>query len=91
MATGQFQTTFKPVPPAKGSFPLDRSGECKHLKQAFMKCLRKNGFDNSLCREESKNYLVCRMEKNLMQQETMSQLGYKDLEENNHSSTASQT
>ena len=68
-------------PPLKGSFPLDRKGECKDLKEIFMKCLKRNRNDNSKCRIESKNYLVCRMDKNLMEKEPLHQIGYRDLED----------
>ena len=69
------------TPPLKGSFPLDRKGECKHLKEIFMKCLRQNKQDNSKCRIESKNYLVCRMDNNLMEKEPLSQIGFRDLDD----------
>uniref|UniRef100_A0A4W3IVZ0 Cytochrome P450, family 2, subfamily K, polypeptide 8 n=1 Tax=Callorhinchus milii TaxID=7868 RepID=A0A4W3IVZ0_CALMI len=39
------------------------AGECKTIKEKFMKCLRENKFDNSLCREVSKEYLECRMDR----------------------------
>ncbi|XP_075421295.1 cytochrome c oxidase assembly protein COX19 [Ascaphus truei] len=55
--------TFKPRPPDKGSFPLDHLGECKPFKEIFMKCLRENRFQSGLCREQSKEYLECRMER----------------------------
>ncbi|KAF5929351.1 hypothetical protein HPG69_009316, partial [Diceros bicornis minor] len=38
-------------------------GECKSFKEKFMKCLRDNNFENALCRNESKEYLECRMER----------------------------
>nr|XP_020737990.1 cytochrome c oxidase assembly protein COX19 isoform X2 [Odocoileus virginianus texanus] len=55
--------SFQPRPPDKGSFPLDHFGECKSFKEKFMKCLRDNNFENTLCRNESKEYLECRMER----------------------------
>ncbi|XP_023411666.1 cytochrome c oxidase assembly protein COX19 isoform X1 [Loxodonta africana] len=55
--------SFQPRPPDKGSFPLDHFGECKSFKEKFMKCLRDNNFENSLCRNESKEYLECRMDR----------------------------
>ncbi|KAJ8283595.1 hypothetical protein COCON_G00024450 [Conger conger] len=71
--------TFKPRAPDKGSFPLDHFGECKLFKEKFMKCLRGNGYDNSLCRQQSKEYLECRMERQLMAKEPLEKLGFKDL------------
>ncbi|KAB1263474.1 Cytochrome c oxidase assembly protein COX19 [Camelus dromedarius] len=41
-------------------------GECKSFKEKFMKCLRDNNFENALCRNESKEYLECRMERQAM-------------------------
>ncbi|XP_029804492.1 cytochrome c oxidase assembly protein COX19 isoform X1 [Suricata suricatta] len=55
--------SFQPRPPDKGSFPLDHFGECKSFKEKFMKCLRDNRFENALCRNESKDYLECRMQR----------------------------
>nr|XP_020834345.1 cytochrome c oxidase assembly protein COX19 isoform X4 [Phascolarctos cinereus] len=57
--------SFQPRPPDKGSFPLDHFGECKAFKEKFLKCLRDNNFENTLCRNESKEYLECRMERYL--------------------------
>ncbi|XP_051856583.1 cytochrome c oxidase assembly protein COX19 [Antechinus flavipes] len=71
--------SFQPRPPDKGSFPLDHFGECKAFKEKFMKCLRDNNFENALCRNESKEYLECRMERQLMAQESLEKLGFKDL------------
>ncbi|XP_027730688.1 cytochrome c oxidase assembly protein COX19 [Vombatus ursinus] len=71
--------SFQPRPPEKGSFPLDHFGECKAFKEKFMKCLRDNNFENTLCRNESKEYLECRMERQLMAQESLEKLGFKDL------------
>uniref|UniRef100_A0A8C0QHH4 Cytochrome c oxidase assembly protein COX19 n=1 Tax=Canis lupus familiaris TaxID=9615 RepID=A0A8C0QHH4_CANLF len=71
--------TFQPRPPDKGSFPLDHFGECKSFKEKFMKCLRDSKFENALCRKESKAYLECRMERQLMAQEPLEKLGFGDL------------
>jgi len=37
-------------------------GECKKTMLEYMVCLQKNNQENTLCRQESKNYLKCRME-----------------------------
>ncbi|XP_042196906.1 cytochrome c oxidase assembly protein COX19 [Callorhinchus milii] len=71
--------TFRPRNPDRGAFPLDHQGECKTIKEKFMKCLRENKFDNSLCREVSKEYLECRMDRQLMTKEPLEKLGFKDL------------
>ena len=70
---------FVPVAPDKGSFPLDHDGECKRFHLEYMICLNKNRGVNSACREASKNYLGCRMDKGLMKREGWDTLGYSDL------------
>ncbi|GCB83182.1 hypothetical protein scyTo_0023829, partial [Scyliorhinus torazame] len=57
--------------------------ECRKFKEKFMKCLRESKFDNSLCREQSKEYLECRMERQLMTKEPLEKLGFKDLLDSN--------
>lgn len=79
MATSTFgQKKFIPTPPEKGSFPLDHEGQCKRVMIKYMACLRANNSDNSLCREESRNYLQCRMDNNLMVKEEWNKLGFKE-------------
>ncbi|XP_059386201.1 cytochrome c oxidase assembly protein COX19 [Carassius carassius] len=73
--------TFRPRPPDKGAFPLDHFGECKSFKETYMRCLRDNHFDNSSCRGESKEYLECRMDRQLMAKEPFEKLGFKDFME----------
>lgn len=74
---------FVPTAPDKGSFPLDHEGECKKFYLRFMICLSDNNNQNSACREESKAYLSCRMDKNLMAKENWDRLGFADLEGDN--------
>lgn len=71
--------SFQPRPPDKGSFPLDHFGECEHFKERFLKCLRDRRFENALCRNESRDYLQCRMDRQLMAQEPLEKLGFGDL------------
>ncbi|XP_072167696.1 cytochrome c oxidase assembly protein COX19-like [Diadema setosum] len=73
--------SFKPRPPDKGSFPLDHEGECKKFKELFMDCLREKNHDSHKCRLESKDYLECRMERDLMKREPLAKLGFADMEE----------
>uniref|UniRef100_A0A2K6KP44 CHCH domain-containing protein n=1 Tax=Rhinopithecus bieti TaxID=61621 RepID=A0A2K6KP44_RHIBE len=51
----------------------------EYFKEKFMKCLYDNHFENALCRNESKEYLECRMERKLMLQEPLEKLGFGDL------------
>ncbi|OWF45060.1 cytochrome c oxidase assembly protein COX19-like [Mizuhopecten yessoensis] len=66
-------------PPDKGSFPLDREGECTSKMSKYMTCLKQHKQDNDKCRLPAKDYLECRMNNNLMAKESWSKLGYKDL------------
>lgn len=72
------QKRFTPVAPDKGSFPLDHESLCKSQMIAYMKCLRTNTDDSTVCRNEAKDYLQCRMENNLMAQEEWKSLGYRE-------------
>ncbi|XP_067144016.1 cytochrome c oxidase assembly protein COX19-like [Centruroides vittatus] len=76
--SGFGQKTFKPVPPEKGSFPLDHEGECKKPMLEYLLCLHQNDGDNSMCRLIAKEYLQCRMDKDLMKKEEWSKLGFND-------------
>ena len=57
------QRQAAPRPPEKGSFPLDHDGECTVPMQIYLECMKKARNDNSRCREESKHYLECRMDR----------------------------
>lgn len=75
MTFGQKQ--FIPTPPEKGSFPLDHEGMCRLSMTKYMKCLFNNDNNNSMCRDEAKDYLACRMNNNLMAKEEWSKLGFR--------------
>ncbi|XP_076246169.1 uncharacterized protein LOC143186390 [Calliopsis andreniformis] len=72
------QKTFTPVPPEKGSFPLDHEGVCKEIMIEYMRCLTENKNQNTRCRKFAKDYLACRMDNQLMSREEWSTLGYAD-------------
>lgn len=74
------QKVFTPKAPDKGSFPLDHEGECKRFMLKYLLCLNENNSDNSVCRNLSKDYLNCRMEKELMTKEEWSKLGFEEKE-----------
>ncbi|GFO47489.1 cytochrome c oxidase assembly protein cox19 [Plakobranchus ocellatus] len=73
-----FSSKSNAKPPQKGSFPLDHDGECKEFMIKYMQCLRINKKDASKCRQESKEYLHCRMESNLMLKEDWKKLGFSN-------------
>ncbi|KAL1927032.1 hypothetical protein VTP01DRAFT_5362 [Rhizomucor pusillus] len=67
------------APPLLGSFPLDHEGECKDFMLDYVKCLKENKNNNGACREKSRAYLQCRMDKGLMAKDDMRNLGFADL------------
>ncbi|XP_050874125.1 uncharacterized protein LOC127076500 isoform X2 [Lathyrus oleraceus] len=54
---------LRPVPPEKGVFPLDHMHLCDLDKKEYLNCLKTAGSKSEVCREFSKKYLQCRMEK----------------------------
>jgi cytochrome c oxidase assembly protein subunit 19 len=60
---GGSQKQGPPRPPEKGSFPLDHDGECTAAMTEYLNCMKKARNDNSVCREQSKRYLECRMDR----------------------------
>jgi cytochrome c oxidase assembly protein subunit 19 len=69
---------FKGSPPEKGTFPLDHDGECKAPYLRYMVCLSDNKNSASICRQETKDYLDCRMQRGLMLKDDWKNLGFKD-------------
>jgi len=62
--------------------PADEElGECKDFMKEYVKCVRANKNNNGACRELSKAYLQCRMDKGLMARDDMKNLGYQDATE----------
>jgi len=54
----------KPIPPERGSFPLDHDNECKMHMASYLTCLKKaKGVNVDDCRMLSKAYLQCRMDR----------------------------
>ena len=70
--------SLPPEPPARGSFPLDHGGECKLAMAAFTGCVQAHGNLHHQCRDESKAYLQCRMDRGLMAKEDLTTLGFND-------------
>ena len=64
-------------PPDKGSFPLDKAGQCKPLVDELLACLKENSHVSMPCKHLSKAYLECRMDKGLMQAEDLGSLGFR--------------
>ncbi|KAL2128038.1 hypothetical protein VTI74DRAFT_9826 [Chaetomium olivicolor] len=69
----------KPVPPQRGSFPLDHDGECKNVMMSYLTCIKKvKGVNEDQCRMLAKSYLACRMDRNLMARDDFRNLGFKE-------------
>jgi cytochrome c oxidase assembly protein subunit 19 len=71
---------YQPKPPEKGVFPLDHFGECQAVKEKYMACLKKHSGQTEACRDVAKLYLECRMDKNLMAQQSLRDLGFGESE-----------
>ncbi|ESK98230.1 cytochrome c oxidase assembly protein cox19 [Moniliophthora roreri MCA 2997] len=71
---------FKVTPPDRGSFPLDHYGECKNQMTLYMNCLQNNSSTSSACRQLSKDYLDCRMQKGLMERDEWKNLGLANVD-----------
>jgi cytochrome c oxidase assembly protein subunit 19 len=70
--------TLKPRPPEKGSFPLDRDNLCGTFMRTYLRCMKEHDYHGLDCRQFSKDYIKCRMEKGLMEQENLKQLGFEE-------------
>ncbi|OCK97463.1 cytochrome c oxidase assembly protein COX19, partial [Cenococcum geophilum 1.58] len=76
---GGRQKIQKPIPPERGSFPLDHDGECKDIMTSYLRCLRSHrGTNDTECRMLSKSYLQCRMDHNLMAPDSFKNLGFAE-------------
>eukprot|EP00197_Chlamydomonas_leiostraca_P014722 CAMPEP_0202868370 /NCGR_PEP_ID=MMETSP1391-20130828/10842_1 /ASSEMBLY_ACC=CAM_ASM_000867 /TAXON_ID=1034604 /ORGANISM="Chlamydomonas leiostraca, Strain SAG 11-49" /LENGTH=78 /DNA_ID=CAMNT_0049548535 /DNA_START=11 /DNA_END=247 /DNA_ORIENTATION=- len=64
--------------PEKGVFPLDHFQECKKIADAYLVCVNQHDGNTGPCQELSKQYLKCRMDKNLMAKQDLQELGLKD-------------
>eukprot|EP01026_Neomeris_dumetosa_P004611 TRINITY_DN11245_c0_g1_i1.p2 TRINITY_DN11245_c0_g1~~TRINITY_DN11245_c0_g1_i1.p2 ORF type:complete len:131 (-),score=15.62 TRINITY_DN11245_c0_g1_i1:108-443(-) len=72
------QRQLPPRPPEKGIFPLDHFQECKRAAADYLKCLKQNDKMTEFCTEETKKYLLCRMNNNLMGKQDLKELGFDD-------------
>lgn len=71
------QPAKRPAPkaPELGAFPLDHFRECKTEVEQYYTCLERNNRVTPLCRDETKAYLQCRMDKGLMNPMDMNKFG----------------
>jgi cytochrome c oxidase assembly protein subunit 19 len=73
-----WQNFSNPIPPERGSFPLDFNGTCNQEVKEYLQCLRANKNQYQACIELSKKYLKCRMNNGLMEKEDFISLGFKE-------------
>lgn len=69
---------LRPVPPEKGIFPLDHMHLCDLEKKEYINCLKTASHQSEKCKQFSKKYLQCRMDKNLMAKQDLAELGFKE-------------
>jgi cytochrome c oxidase assembly protein subunit 19 len=65
-------------PPQRGVFPLDHDSECKENMKLYISCLKESKDMHHKCRELSKDYLECRMSRELMAKEDLNNMGYSE-------------
>lgn len=65
-------------PPQRGIFPLDHGAECRETMEIYLECLKESKDMHHKCREYSKDYLQCRMDRQLMSPENLDQLGFAE-------------
>ena len=58
-------------------FPLDHFHECDASKTRYLECLARRERDATACATLSKAYLECRMARELMAREDLTQLGFR--------------
>ncbi|KXZ54620.1 hypothetical protein GPECTOR_4g685 [Gonium pectorale] len=61
--------------PEKGVFPLDHFAECREVARRYLACLAAHDQDASQCVDLSRGYLECRMQRDLMAQQDLNELG----------------
>ena len=65
-------------PPQRGIFPLDHGAECQEPMQHYLACLEEHKDLHHKCRDYSREYLQCRMDRQLMSPENLDNLGFSE-------------
>lgn len=72
MSSMNFSTSKQYVrPPQRGIFQLDHDSECKPFIEKYLACLNDSNDMHHKCKELSKDYLQCRMDRKLMSEENL--------------------
>ena len=66
------------LPPVHGGRTFNVSTEDNFKNYYCQVCLSENNHKNSECRQQSKDYLQCRMDRGLMAKEDWSKLGFRE-------------
>eukprot|EP00891_Asterochloris_glomerata_P002700 jgi/Astpho2/2700/Aster-x0121 len=53
--------------------------KCKSIQLQYMACLKEHQGQTDACKDISKAYLQCRMDKNLMAKQDLSELGFREV------------
>lgn len=73
---GNSLRALSPTPPERGSFPLDHDGECRIQMLDYLNCMKLVKGENAPnCRLLAKDYLKCRMDNKLMDEDEWKHLG----------------
>lgn len=73
-----WQNFSKAVPPERGAFPLDFTGECNQLVKKYLDCLQNNKNDGVVCKPLSMEYFKCRMDNGLLEKQDLKSLGFRE-------------
>lgn len=67
----------KPIPPDRGSFPLDHEGVCKEDSKNYLDCIRVHNGNSSNCTKLASVYLKCRIDNGLLAEESLTNFGFR--------------
>lgn len=76
--SSSFGRGVKPTPPDRGSFPLDHDGTCKDIAKDYLACIKASNGNALMCRKISAKYMKCRIENNLLADEPLTHLGFRE-------------
>mmetsp|Transcript_33784 Transcript_33784/g.69414 ORF Transcript_33784/g.69414 Transcript_33784/m.69414 type:complete len:123 (+) Transcript_33784:134-502(+) len=80
MSSMNFSSSKQTIkPPQRGIFPLDHDSECKPFMEKYISCLKEEHDKHHLCRDLSKEYLQCRMDRKLMASEDLEKVKFKSM------------
>ena len=85
MSSMNFSTSKQYVrPPQRGIFPLDHDSECKPFIEKYLECLNDSNDMHHKCKQLSKDYLQCRMDRKLMSEENLDDVSAVEIADSVH-------